>query len=305
MTSAEHKLFITSFIVSFTIHAGIITFIFAGEKQSTEKKITWVKLTSYSIPKKELHKRNEIDRQQKRRDKSVRGERKKAIGKVKSEENEKKKSRRKEDKKVKPSERKGKISKEKNKKAKKRYRSRKKVKAKKKVRNEKRYSRRTIKKGGARRKGEEDTRAKSKKVRPKGKSISQARGSSPSKEEISKIEKEISSLVRSYGGTGGEEGDSALLEAYQKVKMVYAEMVKSLVEENFKIPQTMKQKKLSCIVYIRIGENGEIRHIKIERGSGDTRYDLFVLKTVRESAPFPPPPSGSEIELYLRFVNMK
>lgn len=305
MTSVEHKLLITSFIVSFTIHAGIITFIFAGEKQKTEKKITWVKLTSYSIPKKGLHKGNEIGKQQKRTGKSERGERKKAAGKVKSGKNKKSKSKGKDDRKVKPSKKEGKISKGKNKKAKERYRNKKKVKAKKKVRKEKGYGRRTIKKGGVKKKDEGNNKAKSQKVRSKGKSVSQARGASPSKEEISRIEKEISSLVRSYGGAGDREGDSTLLEAYQKVKMVYAEMVKSLVEENFKIPQTMKQKKLSCIVYIRIGEDGEIQHIKIEKSSGDTRYDLFVLKTVRESAPFPPPPSGSEIELYLRFVNMK
>jgi protein TonB len=41
-----------------------------------------------------------------------------------------------------------------------------------------------------------------------------------------------------------------------------------------------------------IGENGGLRGMRVGRSSGNTRLDQLALATVRNAAPYPPPPSG-------------
>jgi TonB family protein len=39
----------------------------------------------------------------------------------------------------------------------------------------------------------------------------------------------------------------------------------------------------------------------LEESSGNRNFDIFVMKAIRKSSPFPPPPS--ELEIYVRFSN--
>jgi outer membrane biosynthesis protein TonB len=39
----------------------------------------------------------------------------------------------------------------------------------------------------------------------------------------------------------------------------------------------------------------------LEESSGNRNFDIFVMKAIRSSSPFPPPPS--ELEIYVRFSN--
>ena len=49
----------------------------------------------------------------------------------------------------------------------------------------------------------------------------------------------------------------------------------------------------STTVVFAIGENGALRAVRVGRSSGDTRLDELALTTVRNAAPYPPPPSGA------------
>lgn len=49
----------------------------------------------------------------------------------------------------------------------------------------------------------------------------------------------------------------------------------------------------SASVAFAIGENGALRAVRIARTSGNSRIDQLALATVRNAAPFPPPPSGA------------
>ena len=48
----------------------------------------------------------------------------------------------------------------------------------------------------------------------------------------------------------------------------------------------------STTVVFAIGENGALRGLRVGRSSGNTRLDQLALATVRNAAPYPPPPSG-------------
>lgn len=49
----------------------------------------------------------------------------------------------------------------------------------------------------------------------------------------------------------------------------------------------------STTVVFAIGENGALRGLRLGRSSGNTRLDQLALATVRNAAPYPPPPSGA------------
>ena len=49
----------------------------------------------------------------------------------------------------------------------------------------------------------------------------------------------------------------------------------------------------STSVSFAIGENGALRAVRVARSSGNTRLDQLALATVRNAAPFSPPPSGA------------
>jgi protein TonB len=49
----------------------------------------------------------------------------------------------------------------------------------------------------------------------------------------------------------------------------------------------------SASVSFSIGDMGALRAVKIARSSGNARIDQLALATVRNAAPFPPPPSGA------------
>jgi protein TonB len=49
----------------------------------------------------------------------------------------------------------------------------------------------------------------------------------------------------------------------------------------------------STTVAFSIGENGALRGVRVGRLSGNTRIDQLALATVRNAAPFPPPPAGA------------
>lgn len=105
------------------------------------------------------------------------------------------------------------------------------------------------------------------------------------------------------GGVGVGEGEGEVDGPdTEEIKMIYARLVKSRVEERFEIPPSLKERDLICTVFMKVGGNGEILDIRIDRTSGDPNFDAFVIRSIMSASPFPPPPS-SPLDFVIRFSN--
>lgn len=117
------------------------------------------------------------------------------------------------------------------------------------------------------------------------------------------IQKTIENLVKQYGAGGGEAGDGEEIggEDLAKIKSIYGELIRDIVQKNFKVPPSLQKEKLVCVVYIGLDESGNISDIRIEESSGNPSFDSFVMKAISDSAPFPAPPK--KLSIYIRFSN--
>jgi TolA protein len=138
--------------------------------------------------------------------------------------------------------------------------------------------------------------------------------------DLDELEKALRELAKSYIGGGGNKGDSKGGEgsgrssgggnmqggtgnggAAQTFISLYAQLIRESIKKNFVIPPSLKGEFLSCVVYLKIGQDGSILDMDLEEASGNRNFDIFVMKAIRSSSPFPPPPS--ELEIYVRFSN--
>jgi colicin import membrane protein len=138
--------------------------------------------------------------------------------------------------------------------------------------------------------------------------------------DLDELEKALRELAKSYIGGGGNRGDSKGGEgsgrssgggnmqwgtenggAAQTFISLYAQLIRESIKKNFVIPPSLKGEFLSCVVYLKIGQDGSILDMDLEESSGNRNFDIFVMKAIRNSSPFPPPPS--ELEIYVRFSN--
>ncbi len=138
--------------------------------------------------------------------------------------------------------------------------------------------------------------------------------------DLDELEKALRELAKSYIGGGGNKGDSKGGEgsgrssgggnmqrgtenggAAQTFISLYAQLIRESIKKNFVIPPSLKGEFLSCVVYLKIGQDGSILDMDLEESSGNRNFDIFVMKAIRNSSPFPPPPS--ELEIYVRFSN--
>jgi len=138
--------------------------------------------------------------------------------------------------------------------------------------------------------------------------------------DLDELEKALRELAKSYTGGGGSKGDSKEGEgsgrsssggnmqggtgnggAAQTFISLYAQLIRESIKKNFVIPPSLKGEFLSCVVYLKIGQDGSILDMDLEESSGNRNFDIFVMKAIRSSSPFPPPPS--ELEIYVRFSN--
>ncbi len=124
-----------------------------------------------------------------------------------------------------------------------------------------------------------------------------------------KLDEKLAALMREFGVTAGKadgeegrEGDMSD-EDMNRIKLLYARLVRSRVEERFEVPPSLRKKELICTVFMKIDVDGGILELKIDKSSGDQNFDTFVLRSIMEAAPFPPPPSP--MEFIIRFSNMR
>ena len=138
--------------------------------------------------------------------------------------------------------------------------------------------------------------------------------------DLDELEKALRELAKSYIGGGSNKGDSKGGEGSgrssgggnmqwgtenggvaQTFISLYAQLIRESIKKNFVIPPSLKGEFLSCVVYLKIGQDGSILDMDLEESSGNRNFDIFVMKAIRNSSPFPPPPS--ELEIYVRFSN--
>jgi len=131
--------------------------------------------------------------------------------------------------------------------------------------------------------------------------------------DLDELEKAIRELARSYSTSGGSgkvgegsgggnmEGRTGNGESAQTFISLYAQLIRESIKKNFVIPPSFRGEFLSCVVYLKIGQDGSILDMDLEESSGNRNFDIFVMKAIRSSSPFPQPPS--ELEIYVRFSN--
>ncbi len=131
--------------------------------------------------------------------------------------------------------------------------------------------------------------------------------------DLDELERALRELARSYVASGGSskvgelsgggnmEGGIGNGDSAQTFISLYAQLIRESIKKNFVIPPSFKGEFLSCVVYLKIGQDGSILDMDLEESSGNRNFDIFVMKAIRSSSPFPQPPS--ELEIYIRFSN--
>jgi len=93
-------------------------------------------------------------------------------------------------------------------------------------------------------------------------------------------------------------------ESLQLKHKAYFSLIRDHVQENWIYPETFDNEKISVIVSIRIGRDGELIKSWVEKGSGNRQFDDSLLKAVQKASPFPPLPEDfteDMLETGLRF----
>ena len=87
--------------------------------------------------------------------------------------------------------------------------------------------------------------------------------------------------VRSTGASGGPM-DIAVKEYYNSIW--------SLIKSNWVIPEYLKGRGLVVVIGLKVGRDGKVKDLKIEKSSGNKVFDDCAVKAIRASEPFPPLP---------------
>ncbi len=84
----------------------------------------------------------------------------------------------------------------------------------------------------------------------------------------------------------------------------YFSLIRDRVQNNWIVPESFDNEKVSVIVSIRIGKDGKLIKSWVEKGSGSRQFDDSLLKAVQKASPFPPLPQDFTediLETGLRF----
>ncbi len=84
----------------------------------------------------------------------------------------------------------------------------------------------------------------------------------------------------------------------------YFSLIRDHVQNNWIVPESFDDEKVSVIVSIRIDRGGELIKSWVEKGSGSRQFDNSLLKAVQKASPFPPLPADFTediLETGLRF----
>jgi len=96
---------------------------------------------------------------------------------------------------------------------------------------------------------------------------------------------------KQYKGNQLNEGNS--LTGIEKVQYdKYLSQLNDHIKRNWQLPEWMAQKNLSCSVWIRFDENGNLLEKRVRRSSGDPAFDRQAIEAITASIPFPLPPEN-------------
>jgi colicin import membrane protein len=114
-------------------------------------------------------------------------------------------------------------------------------------------------------------------------------------------EKETPDLATQGLGTASPEAST---EPLGMEASLYLSFLRDQVQSEWSYPEVMRTRDLSVIVSIKIDRAGQLVKLKVEKSSGNPRFDDSLLRAVKKAAPFNPLPEsikGSHFETGLRF----
>jgi len=87
--------------------------------------------------------------------------------------------------------------------------------------------------------------------------------------------------------TGGGLSQESLAVKYR----AYYNAVTERVQSHWVYPALPGSEKMLVMVGLRIGRDGRLINVRVEKGSGNARFDASLINAVRKAAPFPPLPA--------------
>ncbi|MGA1864154.1 MAG: energy transducer TonB [bacterium] len=127
------------------------------------------------------------------------------------------------------------------------------------------------------------------------------------KDEEKKVSQAIEEIKRKRALASKEkEGDSEESKEFvERQLQIYAAKIYHLIKSNWTIqtfPKDMEN--VEAILVIRLNPKGELADVRLEKTSGFNHYDESIIRAIKKTAPFPPPPldlKEEELEFEVRF----
>jgi TolA protein len=101
----------------------------------------------------------------------------------------------------------------------------------------------------------------------------------------------IKGLKQQKGAGGANTTNSGIGVSSDAVQAnPYFQTIKEYVKNYWKIPNWINAEGLNTLVTLKISDDGNISDLTISKGSGNPEFDDLALNSVKNAAPFPPPP---------------
>lgn len=122
---------------------------------------------------------------------------------------------------------------------------------------------------------------------------------------ISRIQSRVASRASAAGGVAGSAGGGGGDKTSMRFQVYHTE-VWQRIRTHWIVPEAMikSTRGLETIVVIIIRRNGSLAGVRLEKSSGNTRYDQTALRAVKKAGPYPPLPIGyrrATYEMGVRF----
>ena len=87
-------------------------------------------------------------------------------------------------------------------------------------------------------------------------------------------------------------GESSTGAVNENAQMGYFERVRERLQENWELPVWLSRQNYSAQVQIHIDPRGQLRSFQFTKSSGNPQFDDEVKKAIKNSVPYPLPPTG-------------
>ena len=86
--------------------------------------------------------------------------------------------------------------------------------------------------------------------------------------------------ARTFAGDAGDAG-------------AYLDQVESRIMAVWRLPENLDGRKV--ILRMRLERSGRVSNVRVERSSGDKKFDASAIEAVRRAIPFPPVPDSAKV----------